>query len=238
MAKKITLLQPDKTVPEIPSFIPAKKEKVAAYARVSTDHEEQQSSLAAQEDYYRKKIMANPEWEFAGIYADDGVSGLSYIHREEFNRMLQDCRDGKITMILTKSISRFARNTVDSIKVIRELKALGIGVMFEKENIWTLDSKGEFLLTLMASLAQEESRSISENIRWGHRKRMEDGKYSVAFGRFLGYDQGKDGEFVLNEEEAVYVRRIFALYFVTNGNYDIFEINAALFKYGQPMLGE
>ena len=212
MAKKITLLQPDKTVPEIPSFIPVKTERVAAYARVSTDREEQQSSLAAQEDYYRKKIMANPEWEFAGIYADDGVSGLSYIHREGFNRMLQDCRDGKITMILTKSISRFARNTVDSIKVIRELKAFGIGVMFEKENIWTLDSKGEFLLTLMASLAQEESRSISENIRWGHRKRMEDGKYSVAFGRFLGYDQGKDGEFVLNEEEAVYVRRIFSLY--------------------------
>ena len=213
MAKKVTLLQPEFVIPEIPPFVPPKKEKVAAYARVSTSLEEQQTSLAAQDDYYRKKIVENPEWEFAGIYADDGLSGLSYLHREAFNRMLQDCRDGKITMILTKSISRFARNTVDSIKVIRELKALGVGVMFEKENIWTLDSKGEFLLTLMASLAQEESRSISENVRWGHHKRMEDGKYSVAFSRFFGYDQGKDGGFVLNEEEAVYVRRIFSLFF-------------------------
>ena len=212
MAKKITLIEPTAQIPESPEDFSGRKEKVAAYARVSTDHEEQASSLAAQTDYYKKKILANPEWEFAGIYADDGVSGTSYHRREEFNRMMQDCRDGKITMILTKSISRFARNTVDSIKFIRELKALGIGVMFDKENIWTLDSKGEFLLTVMSSIAQEESRSISENVSWGHRKRMADGKYSVAFSRFLGYDQGKNGEFVINEKEAVYVRRLFSLY--------------------------
>ena len=211
MAKKITVLEPTSSAPGMPELDVMKREKVAAYARVSTDHEEQQSSLAAQTDYYKKKILANPGWEFAGIYADDGLSGTSYHRREAFNRMVQDCRDGKITMILTKSISRFARNTVDSIKVIRELKALNIGVMFEKENIWTLDSKGEFLLTIMSSLAQEESRSLSENVSWGHRKRMADGNYSVAFGRFLGYDQGKNGEFVINEEEARTVKWIYAL---------------------------
>ena len=211
MAKKVTLVEPVSSLPEFAAMEIMKKEKVAAYARVSTDHEEQQSSLAAQTDYYRKKILANPEWEFVGIYADDGVSGITFNRREAFNRMMQDCRDGKITMILTKSISRFARNTVDSIKFIRELKALGIGVMFEKENIWTLDSKGEFLLTVMSSLAQEESRSISENITWGHRKRMADGNYSVAFSRFLGYDRGINGEFVVNDEEAKTIKRIFAL---------------------------
>lgn len=224
MAKKITLIEPTAQMPDSPESFSRKKEKVAAYARVSTDHEEQASSLAAQTDYYKKKILANPGWEFAGIYADDGVSGTSFHRREEFNRMMQDCRDGKITMILTKSISRFARNTVDSIKFIRELKALGIGVMFEKENIWTLDSKGEFLLTVMSSIAQEESRSISENVSWGHRKRMADGKYSVAFSRFLGYDQGKDGEFVINEQEAVYVRRIFSLYIQGYSGFTIAEI--------------
>lgn len=231
MAKKITMIEPTAALPETPEDFFGRREKVAAYARVSTDHEEQQTSLAAQTDYYKKKILANPGWEFAGIYADDGQSGTSFHRREAFNRMIQDCRDGKITMILTKSISRFARNTVDSIKFIRELKSLGIGVMFEKENIWSLDSKGEFLLTVMSSLAQEESRSISENVCWGHRKRMADGKYSVAFSRFLGYDQGKNGEFVINEDEAVYVRRIFSLYIQ---GYSAFTIAAIAEEEGIP----
>ena len=139
MAKRVTKIEPFSQNPELPELLPLRKEKVAAYARVSTGHEDQQTSLVAQTDYYKKKINANPEWEFAGIYADDGLSGTSYLRREAFTRMVQDCRDGKITMILTKSISRFARNTIDSIKVIRELKSLGIGVMFEKENIWTAD---------------------------------------------------------------------------------------------------
>ena len=231
MAKKITMIELTAALPETPEDFFGRREKVAAYARVSTDHEEQQTSLAAQTDYYKKKILANPGWEFAGIYADDGQSGTSFHRREAFNRMIQDCRDGKITMILTKSISRFARNTVDSIKFIRELKSLGIGVMFEKENIWSLDSKGEFLLTVMSSLAQEESRSISENVCWGHRKRMADGKYSVAFSRFLGYDQGKNGEFVINEDEAVYVRRIFSLYIQ---GYSAFTIAAIAEEEGIP----
>ena len=186
--------------------------KVAAYARVSTDQDAQMSSFEAQKDYYEKLIGSHPGWTLVGIYADRGISGTSSEKRPEFNRMLQDCRDGKIQMILTKSVSRFARNTVDSLNAIRELKKLGIGVQFEKENIFTLDSKGEFLITLMSSLSQEESRSISENVRWGMRKRMADGKYSVRYDEFLGYDRGKDGGFVVNREQARIVKTIFRLF--------------------------
>ena len=130
-------------------------------------------------------------------------------HRAGFQAMMEDCRAGKIDRILTKSVSRFARNTVDSLNAIRELKALGIGVDFEKENIFTLDSKGEFLITIMSSLSQEESRSISENVRWGIKKRMSDGKYSVTYSHFIGYDRGADGKMVINENEANIVRFIF-----------------------------
>lgn len=159
---------------------------VAAYARVSTDHEDQESSLAAQTDYYRKKILQHARWQFAGVFADDGISGLSTNRREGSNRMIDSCLNGDIDLVLTKSISRFARNTVDSVTIIRKLKEKGIGVYFEKENIFTLDSKGEFLLTIMSSLAQEESCSISENVKWGQRKRFADGKMSFAYSRFLG----------------------------------------------------
>ena len=185
--------------------IKAKIKRVAVYARVSTDHLEQQTSLEAQKDYYAKEIENHKDWMLAGIYADDGISGTSYLKREAFLQMLEDCRNGKIDMILTKSVSRFARNTVDALNTIRELKSLNIGVYFQKENIWTLDSKGEFLITLMTSLAQEESRSLSENVTWGQRKRIADGKYSVAYSRFLGYDYG----FEVNEEEAAVVRNIY-----------------------------
>ena len=137
---------------------------VAAYARVSTGSEEQETSLEAQRMYYEQHIKENKEWVFAGIYYDDGVSGLSYRKREGFNRMIDDALNGKIDLILTKSLSRFARNTVDTLVIIRKLKEKGVGVYFEKEDIHTLDAKGEFLITLMSSLAQEESRSISENV--------------------------------------------------------------------------
>ncbi len=182
--------------------------RVAVYARVSTDRLEQQSSFEAQKDYYVKEIENHKDWILAGIYADDGISGTSFLKREEFKRMIDDCRNGKIDMILTKSISRFARNTVDALNTIRELSSMKIGVYFQKENIWTLDSKGEFLITLMSSLAQEESRSLSENVSWGHHKRFSDGKYSVAYSRFLGYDFG----FKVNKEQAVVIRRIFKLF--------------------------
>ena len=188
--------------------------KVAAYARVSTGSEEQETSLEAQRMYYEQHIKENKEWVFAGIYYDDGVSGLSYRNREGFNRMIDDALNGKIDLILTKSLSRFARNTVDTLVIIRKLKEKGVGVYFEKEDIHTLDAKGEFLITLMSSLAQEESRSISENVAWGCRKRFSDGKYSMAYKSFLGYDKGADGKPAVNEEQAKAVRLIYWLYLV------------------------
>jgi DNA invertase Pin-like site-specific DNA recombinase len=187
--------------------------RVAAYARVSTDHEDQQSSLVAQTEYYKKLISERPGWQFVRIYVDDGISGLRTEHRAGFNCMVEDCLAGTVDLVLTKSISRFARNTVDSVSTIRKLKEKGIAVYFEKENIYTMDSKGEFLLTIMSSLAQEESRSISENVTWGQRKRMADGKVSLAYSRFLGYDKGTDKyTMVVNEEQAVTVRRIFRMF--------------------------
>ena len=144
------------------------------------------------------------------MYSDEGISGTSTKRREGFNRMVEDALAGKIGLILTKSVSRFARNTVDSLTTIRKLKEHGTEVYFEKENIWTFDSKGELLLTIMSSLAQEESRSISLNVTWGQRKRFADGKATVPFGRFLGYDRGEHGELVINEEEADTVRIIYA----------------------------
>ena len=187
--------------------------RVAAYARVSTDHEDQQSSLVAQTDYYKKLISERPGWQFVQVYVDEGISGLRTERREGFKHMIEDCLAGAIDLVLTKSISRFARNTVDSVSTIRKLKEKGIAVYFEKENIYTMDSKGEFLLTIMSSLAQEESRSISENVTWGQRKRLADGKTSLAYSRFLGYDKGKEKyEMVVNEEQAVTVRRIFFMF--------------------------
>ena len=153
--------------------------RVAAYARVSTDDEEQQTSYEAQVDYYTKKIRENPEWIFVEVYADEGITGTSTKRRKNFNRMIDDAMAGMIDRIITKSVSRFARNTVDTLTTVRKLKEKGVGVTFEKENIDTLDSKGELFITIMSSLAQEESRSISENVTWGWRKRIADGKVSV-----------------------------------------------------------
>ena len=188
------------------------KTRVAAYARVSTDLEEQQSSYKAQMDYFTELINNNSDWEFAGMYSDEGITATSMKRREGFNSMIADALAGKIDKIITKSVSRFARNTVDSLTTIRQLREKGIDVYFEKENIHTLDAKGELLLTIMSSLAQEESRSISENSTWGIRKRMRDGKYSLAYSRFLGYDKGPDGRLVVNEEQAKVVRRIYSEY--------------------------
>ena len=188
------------------------KRRVAGYARVSTDHEDQVTSYAAQVDYYTSYIKGRDDWEFAGIYTDEGISATNTRHREGFKQMVADALAGKIDLIVTKSVSRFARNTVDSLTTVRKLKEKGIEVYFEKENIWTLDSKGELLITIMSSLAQEESRSISENTTWGHRKRFADGKVSFAYSRFLGYDKGTDGSIVVNEAEAETVRKIYRLF--------------------------
>lgn len=169
-----------------------RRKRVAAYCRVSTDQLEQLSSYEAQVAYYTNYINSNPEFEMAGIYADEGISGTNTKKREQFNKMIEDCKAGKIDMIITKSISRFARNTLDTLNYVRTLKELGIGVIFEKENIDTLDSKGEVLLTILSSLAQDESRSISENSTWGIRRKFEQGKVIVNHNKFLGYDKDKN----------------------------------------------
>ena len=186
-----------------------KKRKVAAYARVSTDSDEQFTSYAAQIDYYTQFIKARDDWSFVSVYTDEGITGTSTKHREGFKSMVADALAGKIDLIVTKSVSRFARNTVDSLTTIRQLKEHGVECFFEKENIWTFDGKGELLITIMSSLAQEESRSISENVTWGQRKRMADGKVSVPFDHFLGYERGPHGELVVNEEQARIVRKIY-----------------------------
>ncbi len=211
------ILKKIKRVETIPSLPELRKstnliQRVAVYARVSTDHEEQQTSLAAQKDYYAKLIDAHADWTLAGIYADEGISATNTKHRDGFNAMISDALVGKIDLIITKSVSRFARNTVDSLSTIRKLKEHNIECYFEKENIWTFDSKGELLLTIMSSLAQEESRSISENVTWGHRKRFADGKVSFAYSRFLGYDKAPDGSLVINEEQAQTVKLIYKLF--------------------------
>ena len=156
-----------------------KKRRVAGYARVSTDSEEQQTSYEAQVDYYTNYIKSREDWEFVEVYTDEGISATNTKKRDGFKRMIKDALDGKIDLIVTKSVSRFARNTVDSLSTIRKLKEHGTEVFFEKENIWTFDSKGELLITIMSSLAQEESRSISENCTWEQRKRFADGKVTV-----------------------------------------------------------
>lgn len=184
--------------------------RVAAYARVSTSMEEQASSYQAQIDYYTNYIQTRADWQFAGIYTDEGISGTSTKHREGFQQMISDALSGHIDLILTKSVSRFARNTVDTLTHVRKLKETGVEIYFEKENIWTLDSKGELLITIMSSLAQEESRSISENVTWGHRKRFQDGKILVAYSSLLGYKKAPDGNLAIDETQAPTVRRIYA----------------------------
>ena len=188
------------------------KRRVAGYARVSTDHEDQVTSYEAQIDYYTNYIKSRDDWEFVAIYTDEGISATNTKKREGFKTMIADALAGKIDLIVTKSVSRFARNTVDSLTTVRKLKEKGIEIYFQKENIWTLDAKGELLITIMSSLAQEESRSISENTTWGQRKRFADGKASVAYKRFLGYDRGANGGFVVNEEQAKTVKLIYKLF--------------------------
>ena len=188
------------------------KLKVAAYCRVSTESEEQALSYEAQVEHYTSYISANPEWELAGIYADDGISGTNTKKREEFNRMIDDCMNGAIEMIITKSISRFARNTLDCLQYIRKLKEKNIAVFFEKENINTTDAKGELMLTIMASLAQQESLSLSQNVKMGIQFRYQEGKVQVNHNRFLGYTKDDKGKLVIVPEEAAIIKRIYREY--------------------------
>ncbi len=197
--------------PVLPSL--AGRKKVAAYARVSRDTERLMNSVSAQISHYSAFIQNNPEWEYAGVYADCGISGTDTAKRGEFRRMLADCEEGKIDIILTKSISRFARNTVDLLETVRHLKSLGIEVRFEKEHINSLSEDGELMLSLLASFAQEESRSISENVKWGVRKRFQSGEIGTANKHILGYRYDEEKQkYIIIPEEAETVRWIFSMY--------------------------
>lgn len=195
--------------------------RVAAYCRVSTLQEQQETSYEAQVNYYTEKIKSNLNWKLAGIYADDGKSATSTKKRSNFQAMIDDCLAGKIDMVITKSISRFARNTVDSLMNIRKLKEKNIAVFFEKEGINTLEGNGELLITILSSQAQEESRNISENCHWGIVRKFENGKVIVNHSKFLGYTKDKEGNLVIVPEEAELVRRIFRLFLEGNSSYGI-----------------
>ena len=190
----------------------AKPEKlrVAAYCRVSTDTDDQQTSFEGQVKYYTDVIEANPDWELAGIYADDGITGTSVAKRPEFMRMIADCDAKKIDLILCKSLSRWGRNTLDTLTVIRHLNSIGVHIIFEINNIDTRAAYSEMLLTVLAAFAQEESRSISENTSWGIRKRFEDGV--TRWCRLYGYEKTADGEYQIVPEQAAVVQKIFDLY--------------------------
>jgi len=188
----------------------ANKTRVAAYCRVSTSSEEQMESYQAQIEYYEKYIKSNESYSFAGIYADQGISGMTIKNREAFNSMIEDALDGQMDMIITKSVSRFGRNTVDCLKAIRLLKENNVEVYFEKENIFTMKSSGEILVTLLSAISQQESIVLGENVKWGKRRKFERGDISsIPWKNITGYDKNRKGEVIIVEEEAAIVRRIF-----------------------------
>ena len=200
-----------KIEPQMP--LVKKRQRVAAYARVSRDTQRLMHSVSAQISYYSNLIQHHPDWEYAGVYADTGISGTVIKERDEFQRMLADCENGKIDIILTKSISRFARNTVDLLATVRHLKSIGVEVRFEKEQINSFSGDGELMLSILASFAQEESRSISENCKWGIRKRFQSGEIGAANKHILGYQYDEDlKQYVVIPEEAEIVKRMFRLY--------------------------
>jgi DNA invertase Pin-like site-specific DNA recombinase len=210
--KNITVIPARKRVGSTAAKEKVKKLRVAAYCRVSTETEEQNSSYEVQVAHYTEFIKKNAEWEFAGIFADDGISGTNTKKREEFNRMIDECMEGNIDLVITKSISRFARNTLDCLKYIRQLKDKNISVFFEKENINTMDAKGEVLLTIMASLAQQESQSLSQNVKLGLQYRYQQGKVQVNHNRFMGYTKDEEGNLIIVPEEAEIIKRIYREY--------------------------
>lgn len=201
-------------IPAKPEAVRASKRqlRVAAYCRVSTDDEEQLTSYEAQKNYYIDKIMTNKEWTMAGIFADEGITGTSARKRPEFLRMIRQCKQGKIDIVLTKSISRFARNTVDCLNYVRALKELGIAVIFEKENMNTLEVDSEILITMLGAFAQSESESISANVRWGIRQAMKEGKATIQYKYLYGYRKGDDGKPEIIPDQAEVVRKIYDLF--------------------------
>ena len=191
--------------------IKQRKLKVCAYARVSTDSLKQEDSLENQTSTYERLITSNPDYKFVGVFVDQGVSGYSE-NRPGFKSMIERAKNGEIDLIITKSVSRLARNTVTVLKVARELKELGIGIFFEEQNINTLSGDGEMMLAVLASFAQEESRSMSENNKWTIKKKFERGEIMINTTRFLGYDKDEYGDLIINQEQAKMVRRIYEMY--------------------------
>lgn len=218
--KEITVIPPDPKY-DTQIRIEHKTLNVAAYCRVSTRFEQQENSYETQIAYYTKKIESNKNWNCVGIYADEGKAATGTKFRDSFNDMISDCYAGKIDLILTKSISRFARNTVDFLKIIRELKERQVRIIFEKENIDTMDNTGELLITILSSQAQEESRNLSENTRWGIVRKFEQGIVQVNHKKFMGYTKNDEEKLIIVPEEAVIVKRIFDLYLQGLGTYRI-----------------
>ena len=208
MIKNITVIPARRRIGNTVNKEVKPKLKVAAYCRVSTDSDEQVTSYEAQVEHYTGFIQKNNDWEFVEIFADDGISGTNTKKREEFNRMIKECMAGHIDMIITKSISRFARNTLDCLKYIRQLREKNIPVFFEKENINTMDSKGEVLLTIMASLAQQESESLSKNVKLGLQFRYQNGEVQVNHNRFIGYTKDENGHLIIEPAVAEWVNQL------------------------------
>ena len=209
MAKKVTVIPANQICGKSNNRTAKKKIRAAAYCRVSTDQEEQLGSFANQVEYYTNYINSNPDYEMAGIFADEGISGTGTKKRTGFMEMIKACEEGKVDLVITKSISRFARNTQDCLNYSRKLKNMGIPIIFEKESINTMDATGELLFTILSSLAQEESRNISENTSWGIRSKFQKGIPHLNADNFMGYDKDEDGHLVINEDQAKIVRRIF-----------------------------
>lgn len=216
-ARRVVRAMPQIAVVQLEEATVQKKLKVAAYARVSTDKEEQEDSFERQVEHYTNLIKSNPEWEFVRVYPDPGITGTKAEKRPEFMKMIEDCRAGKIEKIMVKSVSRFARNTVDALNYIRELRDMNVSVQFESENIDTLTPGGEVLLTILAAMAEQESRTMSNNIKWAYQKKFEKGEVTINTGLMLGYRKaGKDGDgravYEIVEEEAEIIRRIYREY--------------------------
>lgn len=186
--------------------------KVAAYCRVSSDSDEQLNSVYAQERHYRDMILRNINWTMVGIYADEGISGAQAHNRPEFQKLLRHCKRGKIDLIVTRSVSRFARNTVDSLRYVRELQAMGVGIFFEKENINTLEETSEMMLTILSGFAQGELESLSQNVKMGKRIAMKEGKVTFQYKRLYAYQKGADGEPEVIPEQGEIIKRIFEQY--------------------------
>ena len=208
--KTVTVIEPKKVL--IVDKEKHRQKRVAAYCRVSTDSDEQLTSYVTQKKVYTEMIARNPEWEFAGLYADEGISGTRADKRPQFTQMIKDCNTGKIDIIITKSVSRFARNTVECLEYVRMLKAKGIIIIFEEQNIDTMKCDSELFLVMYAGFAQSESESMSKNITWSNRKNFADGKVVFRYSQLLGYRKGENGEPEIVPEEAAVVERIFQMF--------------------------